>query len=176
MENIKYYNNLVGPIFHCLAGSGPSVYVYFCGASHLICQPFCRKQRQAAVKVLVGEFVGDTTGWGERGILQVLRDHNSQALGYGHVCQLLDDFVLQGPNGSHICIVTEAMGPTVFDIYRCLPPWISMPLPILKRISKHLLFALRYMHDDCDIIHTGMASSYSQTCATQIPSNRHKRR
>ena len=132
MKNIKYHNNLVGLIFHCLAGSGPSVYVYFCGASHLICQPFCRKQRQAAVKVLVGEFVGDTTGWGERGILQVLRDHNSQALGYGHVCQLLDDFVLQGPNGSHICIVTEAMGPTVFiyispstvlDIYA--PPHIE---------------------------------------------------
>ncbi|OCH92620.1 kinase-like protein [Obba rivulosa] len=112
-----------------------------------------QEQRQAAMKVLVGDFSNDTTGWDERGTLGILRDRNTRALGYGHICQLLDDFVFQGPNGSHICIVTELMGPTVLDIYHCMPT--AMPLFLVKRISKHLLLALQYMHDDCNIVHTG---------------------
>jgi serine/threonine-protein kinase SRPK3 len=113
-----------------------------------------REQRQAAMKVLVADLSNDTTGWDECGTLRALRDQNLRSLGYRHICQLLDDFVIQGLNGSHICIVTELMGATALDIYRCLPA--AMPLFLVKRISKHLLLALQYMHD-CNIVHTGKA-------------------
>lgn len=126
---------------------GPSVCVYFlwcpkpCHASTSLY--LLREQRQAAIKVLVVS--NDTTGWDECGVLRTLRDQNPQALGYRHICQLLDDFVIQGPNGSHICIVTELMGATAVDIDRCLSA--AIPLFLVKRISNHVLLALQYMHD-----------------------------
>lgn len=105
------------------------------------------------MKVLVSDLSNDKTGWDELGTLRALRVQNPQALGYRYICHLLDDFVFQGPNGSHICIVTELMGPTALDIFRCLTA--AMPLSLVKRISKHLLLALQYMHDECNIVHTG---------------------
>lgn len=94
--------------------------------------------------------------WDELGMLRHFREQNAQALGYHHVCQLLDDVVFEGSNGSHICIVAKLMGATAQDIYACLPG--SMPLFLVKRISKHLLLTLQYMHNDCGVVHTGRDS------------------
>ncbi|TDL23733.1 kinase-like protein [Rickenella mellea] len=111
-------------------------------------------QSLAAMKVLVGDLsISDKKGgWDELGILKVIRDKNPQSFGYRHVCQLLDDFTHEGPNGNHICLVLEAMNLSVLDIYRSIPG--AMAIPLLKRISKHVLLALQYLHEECDIIHT----------------------
>jgi serine/threonine-protein kinase SRPK3 len=123
-----------------------------------------REQRQAAIKVLVGDLSNDTTGWDGCGTLRVLQDQNHRALGYRYICQLVDDFIIQGPNGSHICIVTELMGSTALDIYRCLPA--AMPLFLVKRISNHFLLALQYMHG-CNIVRTGKARPWALLSLTQ---------
>ena len=112
-------------------------------------------QRQRAIKILIGEMSKDITGWDEPSILRTLRDHNPRADGYSHICHLLEDFTLAGPNGSHICLVSELMGATVLDVYRCIPA--AMPLWLVKRISKHVLLALQYMHE-CNMVHTGQSN------------------
>ncbi|KAL4244619.1 protein kinase superfamily protein [Abortiporus biennis] len=109
-------------------------------------------QTRVAMKVLVSELTSDTTGWDERGIMVTLRSRNPEAPGYRHICRLLDDFIVVGPNGSHICLITELMGPTVSDIIKYWPD--LLPLSLVKRISKHVLLALQYMHDTCDMAHT----------------------
>lgn len=48
------------------------------------------------------------------------------------------------------------MGPTVLDMFRHTPG--AMPLFLVKRIAKHVLLALQYMHDECSIVHTGAIS------------------
>lgn len=45
--------------------------------------------------------------------------------------------------------MTELLGPTIRDFHGVLP------LLLVKRISKHVLLGLQYMHDDCDMVHTG---------------------
>ncbi|KAF8903653.1 kinase-like protein [Gymnopilus junonius] len=111
-------------------------------------------EKLVAMKILVGDMdIPDKKGdWDELGILKILRDTNPQSPGYHHVCRLLDDFTLKGPNGNHTCLVLEAMGLSVLDVYHVLRG--PMPLPLLKRVSKHLLSALSYLHDECGIIHT----------------------
>ena len=106
------------------------------------------------MKVLVGDLtIADKKGgWDELGILKVTREKGPQSWGYHHVCQLLDNFTHQGPNGNHICLVLEAMSLSVLDVYRAIPG--AMPIPLLKRVSKHVLRALQYLHE-CGIIHTG---------------------
>ncbi|KIP03327.1 hypothetical protein PHLGIDRAFT_111026, partial [Phlebiopsis gigantea 11061_1 CR5-6] len=110
------------------------------------------KNREAAMKVLKSNATEDTTGGDECDILRALRDTNPKAPGYRHICHLIDDFVHEGPNGPHICIVTELMGPTVMDCYRCVPG--AMPLHFVKRLAKQMLLALQYVHDECHLVHT----------------------
>ncbi|KJA15913.1 hypothetical protein HYPSUDRAFT_91667 [Hypholoma sublateritium FD-334 SS-4] len=113
-----------------------------------------KDQRLAAMKILVGDLTtaGKRGGWDELGVLKVLQETNPQSSGYRHVCQLLDEFTHQGPNGNHVCLVLEAMSLSVLDVYCALPD--AMPLPLLKRVCKHVLRALCYLHEECGIIHT----------------------
>lgn len=74
--------------------------------------------------------------------------------GSQHVLGLLDEFRHNGPNGQHVCLVFKAMGPDLSK-YRRMFPRLAIPIPIAKRISKQLLIALAFLHDDCRVIHTG---------------------
>lgn len=105
----------------------------------------------AAMKVLVGSLTNDKSGWDEPGIMRDLHAKNPESPGYRHIVQLLDEFVIEGPNGKHITLVVEAMDVSVFDVYRRMRD--PMPLPLVKRVAKHTLLALQYMHE-CNLIHT----------------------
>lgn len=103
------------------------------------------------MKILIGDLsIPSKRGdWDEPGILKVLQKSDPHSSGYGHICHLHD----QGPNGNHICLVLEAMGLSVLDLYGALPS--AVPLELLKRVWKHVLCALQYLHEECGIIHTG---------------------
>ena len=88
------------------------------------------------MKILVGDLTIDPQSWG-----------------YRHICHLLGNFTHQGPNGNHICLVLEAMSLSVLDLYHAFPS--AMPSHLLKRVCKHVLLALQYLHEQCGIIHTG---------------------
>ncbi|KAH9845421.1 kinase-like protein [Teratosphaeria destructans] len=60
----------------------------------------------------------------------------------GHIVRLLDDFRHHGPNGEHLCLVFEPMGP---DVATCSAH--SMPYWQRRSISKSLLMALQCLHD-----------------------------
>ncbi|KAF8799940.1 kinase-like protein [Phlegmacium glaucopus] len=99
-----------------------------------------QNQSLAALKILVGDLtIASKKGdWDELGMLKTK-------------FSLLDNFTHQGPNGNHICLVLEAMNLSVLDVYRAFPG--AMPLPLLKRVCKHIISALHYLHE-CGIIHT----------------------
>jgi serine/threonine-protein kinase SRPK3 len=114
----------------------------------------------AALKVLVALLSDKEKNekvWDELGMLKVIQESNAQSDGYRHVCQLLDNFTHQGPNGNHICLVLEIMKFNVLSLYRAYSR--TMPFPLLARLSKQLLRALAYLHDECGIIHAGRFSS-----------------
>ena len=108
------------------------------------------------MKILIGDLSVEKRTWDELGILRTLRDGNPQSLGYRRICQLDESFVHKGPNGDHICLVMEPLGLCLLDIYRGFPG--AMPLILVKRIATHVLQALRYIHEECGVIHTGQTS------------------
>ena len=110
-----------------------------------------------ALKILVGKMTNNSVGLDELGLLKTARAANSNAPGYRHVCHLLDDFSLEGPHGTHTCLVLDPMGVDVLDIYRSLQG--PMPPFLLKRITKHVLRGLQFLHEDCGIIHAGATPS-----------------
>jgi serine/threonine-protein kinase SRPK3 len=72
--------------------------------------------------------------------------------GCSQIVQLLDDFIHQGPNGTHQCLVFELLGPTIdFIIADIYGPTGSVedglePKTIL-RLSEQLLQALALIHE-----------------------------
>ncbi|KAI0806959.1 kinase-like domain-containing protein, partial [Fomes fomentarius] len=77
------------------------------------------------------------------------------APGYRHICQLLDEFVEIGPNGTHICLVLEPLSVSVKDIAVAYQG--RLPHSLLQLVSKHVLLALQYLHR-CGIVHTDLKS------------------
>lgn len=83
--------------------------------------------------------------------LQFLRDFTVDAFGgqtLPFLLRLLNEFKIRGPNGKHICIVTELLGPNfselvdskVFQGHRLPAKWA-------KSTAKQLLVALFHLHE-----------------------------
>lgn len=111
-----------------------------------------RFHRYVALKILVASISKSSNE------LTILR-HLAQAaapIGAKHVTELLDEFEHEGPNGVHICLVFELMGPSVNSMVEELP-WfkphrygvkIRYPLWMGKRILKQSLQGLAFLHQN----------------------------
>ena len=83
-----------------------------------------------------------------------LPDHRQG--GSRHIVTLLDYFQIGGRNGSHCCLVTEFLGPSVADLHRS--PGIAgcylLPLPVARRVALQRAEALAVLHSQ-GIVHAG---------------------
>ena len=93
----------------------------------------------------------------ENGELSIM-NHLSQKIGSdstsAHVITLLDSFDHQGPNGTHLCLVLEAMGASVAAMREELPQnkpkrfgHVSRyPKWMAKRVLTHMLRGIAFLH------------------------------
>ena len=99
--------------------------------------------RNVSIKILRSEFKsGRDILAGLDRLMTGPEDHP----GKKHIAQLLDHFVLKGPNGHHLCLVQEALGKGAFEDF---PP----PKVLWERI-KQMVHAVAYAHE-VGIIHGG---------------------
>lgn len=59
--------------------------------------------------------------------------------------ELLDHFVIEGPNGQHQCLVTELLGPSVSDVLETTRNG-RLPIMWIKSITKQLFTGLEGLH------------------------------
>ena len=67
-----------------------------------------------------------------------------------YIVQLLDEFLHQGPNGTHQCLVFELLGPTVDMIISDCDPFDPEDIPeaeVILKISEQLLNAVAFIHE-----------------------------
>lgn len=109
-----------------------------------------RDQKYRAMKILVSQLsdpIAEVQIW--RHIEDSGLPHSSQ-----HLTQLLDQFKHDGPNGTHTCLIFEAMGPSVNTMVEELPQFkprewgmkILYPFWMAKSILQQSLQALEYLH------------------------------
>ncbi|PYH98321.1 kinase domain protein [Aspergillus ellipticus CBS 707.79] len=79
---------------------------------------------------------------------------NSSHPGQPLIRALLDSFDLQGPDGTHRCLVLQPMNMTLLDMMRMNPQPFNLPL--LKMTVKRLLLALDFLHTEAEVIHTDL--------------------
>ncbi|KAK5042850.1 hypothetical protein LTR84_012443 [Exophiala bonariae] len=80
--------------------------------------------------------------------LRALSEHAKGNLGSKYIVQLVDDFRTEGPNGSHLCLVLELLGPTInitVDDYHQVGE--RLDAESIVKISTQLLEALTFLHE-----------------------------
>ncbi|ORY49430.1 kinase-like protein [Rhizoclosmatium globosum] len=75
--------------------------------------------------------------------------------GRKYIVELRDWFKVKGPNGSHVTMAFEVLGPNLLTLIRQYHHR-GIPAPIVKRIMKQVLLGLDYLHSECKIIHTDL--------------------
>lgn len=122
---------------------------YLCANSALTT---ARNERYVAIKVVFAR--RSEAGNLELHILRRFADDGDpDHPGYKHISRLLDSFYHEGPNGRHLCIVTELLGPAVSCVAdRSLDCRLDGSLA--RQVSQQLLHATRYLHS-CGIAHGG---------------------
>ncbi|KAJ3224726.1 serine/threonine protein kinase, CMGC group, partial [Chytriomyces hyalinus] len=75
--------------------------------------------------------------------------------GQKYVVELTDWFKIKGPNGSHVTMAFEVLGPNLLTLIRQYHHK-GIPVSIVKRIMKQVLLGLDYLHSECKIIHTDL--------------------
>ncbi len=92
----------------------------------------------------------------ELDFLGLMHAKSPQHPGYAHVVHLKDHFYQDGLAGRHLCLVME---PLLEDLRVFSLRWRHrlMPLPAVRCFARQIVLGLRYLHDECNIIHTGDA-------------------
>ncbi|KAH6877435.1 kinase-like domain-containing protein [Coprinopsis sp. MPI-PUGE-AT-0042] len=85
--------------------------------------------------------------------LDVLRRSSAgSGLGKRFILQFLDSFVHQGPNGDHLCVVTEVSGPSLTTCLAGIGPHDKLPPEIARSFTLQAAQGVEYLHS-CDIVH-----------------------
>jgi serine/threonine-protein kinase SRPK3 len=114
-----------------------------------------RLQKNVAIKIKTSE-----TGVGSRelDILRMVSAKHEQQHDKSRCIQLLDDFLVDGPNGTHSCVVTELLGPSVAELKDARHPMGGrLPRAWSKALAKQLLSAVSDLHAQ-GIGHGGMCN------------------
>jgi len=69
--------------------------------------------------------------------------------------QLLSNFTHSGPNGTHPCMVFEALGENLLCLVKRFD-YKGIPIGLVRRIARLLLEGLDFLHKECSIIHTDL--------------------
>lgn len=105
------------------------------------------ENRLVSLKFLRADTARETA---ESQILLHLRASHS---GHAFVLGLLDEFEVESPNGSHRCLVTEALGPSIGTvIYESSGN--RLPRHISRAVAAQCVKGLAYLHS-CGVVHGG---------------------
>jgi len=87
-------------------------------------------------------------------IYEHINNLQSEHEGRNHVRRLLGTFELEGPHGTHMCLVHQPLGLT-FGELRKLNPDVCLPPGFTRSLFSHILIGLHFLHQEAGIIHTG---------------------
>jgi len=106
--------------------------------------------RYVALKILISAVSEKSS---ESKILRLLSSGKQDHQGRAYVSSLLDEFIIRGPNGHHVCIVSEAAGCSVAQSKEASMTW-KFPVNVARSIAAQVLLGLDYIHS-CGVVHGG---------------------
>ncbi|KAF2022232.1 hypothetical protein BU24DRAFT_417870 [Aaosphaeria arxii CBS 175.79] len=120
-----------------------------------------RLQAYVSIKISVS---GQKPHSRELAVLRAVSDVPSDTPGHRYLMTMLDHFQLDGPNGTHDCLVSEVLGQSVAD-YMDASSFARLPGNIAKAIAKHTLLGLSLLHSH----NIGHGDIHTRNIAFTIP-------
>ena len=112
-----------------------------------------QEDRYLTLKIIIAEASVTSS---ESKILRKLRDGNPEHPGRKYIQSLLNESSLEGPIGTHLCVLSEVVGCSVAESKEAATTRMFR-LPVARAISAQVLMGLAYMHS-CGVTHCGMSS------------------
>ncbi|KAG9255598.1 serine protein kinase [Emericellopsis atlantica] len=103
------------------------------------------KGRYVAVKISVSEWQSEQANR-QLQVMRTIATSSLQNAGAASVMKVLDHFELDGPNGTHECLVLELLGPSVSDIVDVRFVGDRLPAALAKKVARQTLLGLDYLH------------------------------
>jgi serine/threonine protein kinase len=83
------------------------------------------------------------------------RNNNPQSFPQSFFPALLDEFTLDGPNGTHLCLVTEPLG---LNLSTTLEQVKQLPLAVARQVAVQMIQAIVQLHEK-GVVHGGMQAA-----------------
>ena len=99
-------------------------------------------QRYVSLKILCAEEPSDIK---DIKVLDYLKNKNPSHPGYQYISFLYDSFGIDGPNGSHMCLVSEVLGPSLADLVSLGK---QLRAAASRTVSRQLVQAVAYLHSE----------------------------
>jgi len=117
-----------------------------------------RAHRNVTLKIVVAKKSGEHNHE-LRILMHLKKSSDSSHPGHKHVLHLLDFFYLDGPNGRHLCLVSDVLGPNTSSVAECCKPDYRLDGCLGRDISTQLLLAVDYIHLS-GIVHGGEPTTF----------------
>jgi serine/threonine-protein kinase SRPK3 len=92
-------------------------------------------------------------------IYQRLSQGNHSHPGYSFIRTALETFKIPRPGGEHACLVQKPMWESLRDLRLRIPDGLFSE-ELLKGTLQQLFLALDYLHNECNLVHTGTIHLY----------------
>uniref|UniRef100_A0A1B0BI90 non-specific serine/threonine protein kinase n=1 Tax=Glossina palpalis gambiensis TaxID=67801 RepID=A0A1B0BI90_9MUSC len=125
-----------------------------------------QEKRYVAIKIVKSAPHFAETAKDEIKILKSVRDSEPENPRRQKTVQLLDDFKINGVNGTHICMVFEVLGDNLLKLIR-KSNYRGIPIENVKSITRQVLEGLDYLHTCCKIIHTDIKPENVLLCVDE---------
>ncbi|TQV90578.1 Serine/threonine-protein kinase [Cordyceps javanica] len=114
--------------------------------------------RYVAMKILRADCYGGPHDIFERAILSRILEvsRNSSHEGRKFLLKLIEQFNHRGPNGDHVCLVSDVLGHHL-GFQAAKYKYGRLPVRAVKEIVRQLLTGLDFLHTECGVIHTGIS-------------------
>ncbi|PGH11807.1 CMGC/SRPK protein kinase [Polytolypa hystricis UAMH7299] len=114
------------------------------------------ENRFVALRILTAEASSEEEETTELEVCQALSSGNQDHPGRRHVLGFFDHFTIDGPNGSHRCIVSEPVGCSAGKSKDEYAPWMFPP-NAARSMAAQVLLGLDYIHS-CGVVHSDLHS------------------
>ncbi|KAF8149448.1 kinase-like domain-containing protein [Crassisporium funariophilum] len=125
-------------------------------------------KRYASLKVLAADA---SKAGSEIEVLRHLRGHQQRTSEVGgggeYVMKVFDDFVIEGPNGTHRGIVTELLGPSLASDIEEIYEDERYPIPVGIKMAAQIARGVAYLHK-CGIVHGDLHMKNMLLCTPQM--------
>ncbi|GAW26955.1 putative CMGC SRPK protein kinase [Rosellinia necatrix] len=79
-------------------------------------------------------------------VMRAIAASSSKHPGAASLMKIIDNFTLNGPNGTHQCMVLERLGPSISDVLDVRFADNRLPGALAKKVARQTLLGLDYLH------------------------------